>query len=138
MRARTGLTFSTAWPPHGVRLWMAGDSGKEDDMGVRNTGGRSGEWPYHENNHGEWVRCESNPCSRHSGGDIMATSPEDAYGKADRMLREQGHAPGLHEGPVTPKPGFAPVGESVADRLRRLSAGTPEVGSRTRGPASGA
>lgn len=114
---------------------MTGDGGREDDMGTRNTGGRSGEWPYHENSHGEWVRCESNPCSRHSGRDIMATSTEDAYGKADRMLREHGRTPGLHEGPVTPKPGFAPVGESAADRLRRLSEGMPEAGSRTRGPA---
>lgn len=106
--------------------WFSIKQRREDDMGTRgDVDGRTGEWPYHENNHGEWVRCESNPCSRHSGEDIMATSPEDAYRKADKMLREDGYVPGLNEGSVTPKPGFAPVGESVADRLRRLSGEQP-------------
>ena len=41
-----------------------------------------GEWPYHEDRHGNWVACSSNPCKLHSGGDIMATSPEDAFAKA--------------------------------------------------------
>ena len=49
-----------------------------------------GEWPYHEDPHGNWIACSSNPCKLHSGGDIMATSPEDAYAKADRMAHPQG------------------------------------------------
>lgn len=44
----------------------------------------TGEWPYHQSRNGDWVKCQSNPCRRHSGGDIMATSPEDAYAKADK------------------------------------------------------
>lgn len=51
-----------------------------------------GEWPYHEDKHGKMVPCQSNPCSRHSGGDIMATSPEEAYRKANA-----GGAKGLAE-----------------------------------------
>ena len=46
------------------------------------TGKNKGEWPYHEDPHGNWVACSSNPCKLHSGGDIMATSPEDAFAKA--------------------------------------------------------
>ena len=49
-----------------------------------------GEWPYHEDPHGNWVACSNNPCKLHSGGDIMATSPEDAFAKADRMAHPQG------------------------------------------------
>ena len=49
-----------------------------------------GEWPYHEDPHGDWVACSSNPCKLHSGGDIMATSPEDAFAKADCMAHPQG------------------------------------------------
>ena len=49
-----------------------------------------GEWPYHEDRHGNWVACSSNPCKLHSGGDIMATSPEDAFAKADRLAHPQG------------------------------------------------
>ena len=45
-----------------------------------------GEWPYHEDSHGRMVPCRSNPCSLHSGGDIMATSPEDAYRKANGTM----------------------------------------------------
>ena len=41
-----------------------------------------GNWPYHETRSGNWAPCASNPCRRHSSGDIMATSPEDAYAKA--------------------------------------------------------
>ena len=41
-----------------------------------------GNWPYHEDSHGDWKPCHSNPCKLHSGGDIMATSPEDAFAKA--------------------------------------------------------
>lgn len=51
-----------------------------------------GEWPYHEDRHGNWIPCSSNPCKLHSGGDIMATSPEDAFAKADRMAHPQGGA----------------------------------------------
>ena len=51
---------------------------------------RKGEWPYHEDPHGNWVACSSNPCKLHSGGDIMATSPEDAFAKADRMAHPDG------------------------------------------------
>ena len=51
----------------------------------------NGEWPYHEDPHGDWVACHSNPCKLHSGGDIMATSPEDAFAKADRLAhRDKG------------------------------------------------
>ena len=46
------------------------------------TGKNKGNWPYHEDPHGNWVACSSNPCKLHSGGDIMATSPEDAFAKA--------------------------------------------------------
>ena len=49
-----------------------------------------GEWPYHEDNHGNWKPCHSNPCKLHSGGDIMATSPEDAFAKADRLAHHGG------------------------------------------------
>ena len=49
-----------------------------------------GEWPYHKDPHGNWVACSNNPCKLHSGGDIMATSPEDAFAKADRMTHPQG------------------------------------------------
>ena len=48
-------------------------------------GKHNGEWPYHEDPHGNWRPCNSNPCKLHSGGDIMATSPEDAFAKADRL-----------------------------------------------------
>ena len=50
----------------------------------------NGEWPYHEDPHGNWVACSSNPCKLHSGGDIMATSPEDAFAKADRLAHPDG------------------------------------------------
>lgn len=43
-----------------------------------------GLWPYHRDVNGNWVACGSNPCRLHSGGDIMASSPEDAYAKAHR------------------------------------------------------
>ena len=48
------------------------------------------EWPYHEDPHGDWVACSNNPCKLHSGGDIMATSPEDAMAKADRLAHPAG------------------------------------------------
>lgn len=41
-----------------------------------------GDWPYHEDKHGNMVKCRSNPCRRHSN-DIMAASPEEAYRKAN-------------------------------------------------------
>ena len=74
-----------------------------------------GEWPYHEDSHGRMVPCRSNPCSLHSGGDIMATSPEEAYRKANA-----GGAEGLAEsdsGPVT-KPKTRQ--ESTKERRARL------------------
>ena len=49
-----------------------------------------GDWPYHEDPHGNWIACHSNPCKLHSGGDIMATSPEDAMAKADRLAHPAG------------------------------------------------
>ena len=55
-----------------------------------------GEWPYHEDPHGNWIACSSNPCKLHSGGDIMATSPEDAFAKADRLAHPNG--PGGYTG----------------------------------------
>ena len=54
------------------------------------TGKNKGDWPYHEDPHGNWVACSSNPCKLHSSGDIMATSPEDAFAKADRLAHPQG------------------------------------------------
>ena len=63
----------------------------DDKEGIRKmTGKTKGEWPYHEDRHGNWVACSSNPCKLHSGGDIMASSPEDAFAKADRMAHPQG------------------------------------------------
>ena len=62
------------------------------------TGKTKGEWPYHEDNHGDWKPCHSNPCKLHSGGDIMATSPEDAYAKAHAGDQE---TPGMS---AKPKP----------------------------------
>lgn len=50
----------------------------------------NGEWPYHEDPHGDWVACSSNPCKLHSSGDIMATSPEDAFAKADKLAHPEG------------------------------------------------
>ena len=49
-----------------------------------------GEWPYHEDPHGNWIACSIKPCKLHSGGDIMATSPEDAFAKADGLAHPQG------------------------------------------------
>ena len=49
-----------------------------------------GIWPYHEDPHGDWVACSNNPCKLHSGGDIMATSPEDAFAKADKLAHSEG------------------------------------------------
>ena len=46
------------------------------------TGRNKGDWPYHEDPHGNWIACSNNPCKLHSGGDIMASSPEDAFAKA--------------------------------------------------------
>ena len=46
-------------------------------------------WPYHlytgndPKKQGSYVKCNSNPCLIHGGTDIMATSPEDAYEKAN-------------------------------------------------------
>ena len=53
-------------------------------------GKHNGEWPYHEDPHGNWVACSNNPCKLHSGGDIMASSPEDAMAKADRLAHPEG------------------------------------------------
>ena len=40
-----------------------------------------GKWPYHEDPHGNMVRCASNPCSRHSDSEhFMASSEEEATG----------------------------------------------------------
>lgn len=47
-----------------------------------------GEWPYHKDKHGKMVPCQSNPCRRHSGGDIMASSPEEAYLKSESQVSE--------------------------------------------------
>ena len=49
-----------------------------------------GTWPYHQKRNGDWVACDSNPCRRHSSGDIMATSPEDAFAKADILVAMKG------------------------------------------------
>ena len=46
-------------------------------------------WPYHlytgsdPRKQGSYVKCKNNPCLIHGGTDIMATSPEDAYEKAN-------------------------------------------------------
>lgn len=58
-----------------------------------------GNWPYHETRSGNWAPCANNPCRRHSGGDIMATSPEDAYAKA-----HANDAPAGLSSTVKPKP----------------------------------
>ena len=36
-------------------------------------------WPYHEKTNGDMVPCASNPCRLHGGGDIDASSLEEAY-----------------------------------------------------------
>lgn len=45
-----------------------------------------GDWPYHEDKRGNMVRCKSNPCRLHGGGDIMASSLEDAYRIHDDIM----------------------------------------------------
>ena len=46
-------------------------------------------WPYHlytgsdPRKQGSYVKCKNNPCLIHGGTDIIATSPEDAYEKAN-------------------------------------------------------
>lgn len=60
------------------------------------SGKHEGEWPYHEDNHGNWRPCNSNPCKLHSGSDIMASSPEDAYAKAHAG---DGEMPGMTDKP---------------------------------------
>lgn len=44
------------------------------------------DWPYHEDKHGDMVKCRSNPCRLHGGGDIMASSLEDAYRIHDDIM----------------------------------------------------
>ena len=49
----------------------------------------NGSWPYHlytgndPKKQGSYVKCKNNPCLIHGGTDIMATSEEDAYQKAN-------------------------------------------------------
>lgn len=51
-----------------------------------------GSWPYHEDKHGNMVRCHSNPCRLHGGSEIMAESPEDAAEQWDRRITLERHA----------------------------------------------
>ena len=77
------------------------------------TGRNKGNWPYHEDPHGNWVACANNPCMRHSAGDIMASSPEDAMAKADRLAHPNG--PGGYTGPVVVTGWFGP-GSDLEER----------------------
>lgn len=43
----------------------------------------TGEWPHHQDKHGNWVPCASNPCKTHGGTEIMARNPEEAFEKAN-------------------------------------------------------
>ena len=53
------------------------------------------EWPYHEyegnvsSKQGTMVPCKSNPCKIHEGTDIYASSPEEAYEKANQLNSEK-------------------------------------------------
>lgn len=54
------------------------------------------EWPYHEyegnvsSKQGTMVPCKSNPCKIHGETDIYASSPEEAYEKANRLNEKLG------------------------------------------------
>lgn len=69
-----------------------------------------GEWPYHEDKHGNMVPCQSNPCRRHSGGDIMAANPEEAYRKANETMTS-GMTSGITSG----------AGEDAAEKERKAA-----------------
>ena len=40
-------------------------------------------WPHHQDKHGNWVPCASNPCKMHGGSEVMAKNPEEAFEKAN-------------------------------------------------------
>jgi len=42
-------------------------------------------WPHHQDKHGNWVPCASNPCKMHGGTEIMAKNPEEAFEKANSV-----------------------------------------------------
>ena len=46
------------------------------------------EWPHHQDKHGNWVPCASNPCKMHGGTEIMAKNPEEAFEKANSAFTE--------------------------------------------------
>lgn len=53
------------------------------------------EWPYHKyegnvsSKQGTMVPCKSNPCKIHGGTDVYASSPEEAYEKANQLNSEK-------------------------------------------------
>ena len=42
-------------------------------------------WPHHQDKHGDWVPCASNPCKMHGGSEVMAKNPEEAFEKANSV-----------------------------------------------------
>ena len=78
------------------------------------TSKNKGTWPYHEDPHGDWKPCHSNPCKLHSGGDIMATSPEDAMAKA--------HAGDGGAAGMSAPAGKPPVKHNVVSEVEELDA----------------
>lgn len=42
-------------------------------------------WPHHQDKHGNWVPCASNPCKMHGGSEVMAKNPEEAFEKANSV-----------------------------------------------------
>lgn len=42
-------------------------------------------WPHHQDKHGNWVPCASNPCKMHGGSEVIAKNPEEAFEKANSV-----------------------------------------------------
>ena len=42
-------------------------------------------WPHHQDKHGNWIPCASNPCKMHGGSEVMAKNPEEAFEKANSV-----------------------------------------------------
>lgn len=53
-------------------------------------GKKNGEWSYHMDPNGHMVPCANHPCRLHGGNDIVASSVEEAYLKADESEQSRG------------------------------------------------